>query len=1313
MRTQIVRYQNTNIEKRMKLTAFLLLTGLFISTNSLVYSQAVNINMAKDVAQNHLISVSRNQLKSASSNRPKYQFSSLSVTSESKDTLYFVLNDTINHSFVIVSGDKRSSPIIGYSLEGNYDVNNQPPAFVAWMENRKQEIESIKQNNFQADITITQQWDNLSSMNSEDPKATTFVEPLIKTKWDQGCYYNSMCPTDTESSYCGHVPTGCTITAMAQIMKYWNYPTNGTGSHSYLSADYGILSADFGATTYQWDQMPNVLTSQNDAVAKLMYHCGVSLDMKYNKGSSGAYDPRDELVKYFNYSPDAQMVYRNRFTTSDWIYILKSELDQQHPIYFEGYQNCESGHAFVCDGYQNNDYFHFNWGWGGSFDGYFYLGSLNPAGIDYNSNQAAIINLFPSSLPGGYNGLFVSTNNLNIGSNGGTGSIQISSSTNWMASTNQPFLSINSSTGISGTSTLILSVIENNTVSHRSASIIISAVGYMDQLITVNQPSKVMVTPGGLHDIIASMPTPITNLTLTGTIDARDFKTMRDDTTMLSELDLSDVTIVKYIGTEGTMNSNFTYPANTIPYKALYGSFLKNILLPKSVTSIDCIAFSECHELKNITISSTITSIGSNAFTSCNALINVDASNLNYSSIEGVLFNKTQTILIQCPESKAGTYTIPSTVISIEEMAFWYCNKLTTVLIPSSVTSIGSNAFHRSGITAITIPSSVTSIGDQAFYDCPALINVDASNPNYSSIEGALFNKAQTTLIQCPVSKTNFTIPSSVKAIGAFAFSFNDKLTRISLPSSVATFGTYAFLNCTGLNSIYASSISPVELNASNDVFGSVNKNSCILYVPSGTKSLYASAKQWRDFKNIVEISVPIAKAGSNQTINENSQFTLDGSASSAPGNEELTYFWTAPEGITLSSTTVAQPSFTTPEVTTDTNYTFSLTVYDGRMYSEDNQVIATVKQVNKAPVANAGTDAEITERKTFKLDGSQSSDFDKDVISYKWTAPLDITLSSTTAANPTFTAPNVHTNTTFTFNLVVNDGYVDSPADQVIVTIVPNQSPTAHAGMNQTVFENSWITLDGSASSDMNNDVLTYLWTTQEGITLSSTTVAKPGFKTPDVTTDTNYTFSLVVSDGSMNSTVDEIVISVLNVDRAPYVKNPIKDISVDKTAPDQIIDLQTVFGDYDLGDILYYIVTSNINDQVVTAEITGGSLTLSFSSENIGYSEIAIAASSKGKEVTTKFNVEVKIPTGIVSFSDQKFKLFPNPTNGKIKLEFDQIPFSGMELTVTDLKGKTILKQTNLGKDEWIDLTGNIPGLYLLKTNGNQAKVQKVVLK
>ena len=231
----------------------------------------------------------------------------------------------------------------------------------------------------------------------------------------------------------------------------------------------------------------------------------------------------------------------------------------------------------------------------------------------------------------------------------------------------------------------------------------------------------------------------------------------------------------------------------SIDYSAFEGcSSLASITIPDSVTSISGHAFDGCTGLTSVTIPDSVTSIGSFAFYGCSSLLNIDVSeyNKNYTSQDGVLFNKNKTVLVCYPAGKSGDcYTIPDSVTSIDYSAFEGCSSLASITIPDSVTSISGHAFDGcTGLTSVTIPDSVTSIGSFAFYGCSSLLNIDVSeyNKNYTSQDGVLFNKNKTVLVCYPAGKSGdcYTIPDSVTSICSYAFSGCSSLASITILNS-------------------------------------------------------------------------------------------------------------------------------------------------------------------------------------------------------------------------------------------------------------------------------------------------------------------------------------------------------------------------------------------------------------------------------------------------------------------------------------------------------------------------------------------------
>jgi len=307
------------------------------------------------------------------------------------EPVYYIFGNNGNSGFVIISATDAVYPVLAYSFESDCDPANIPPAYTAWMKNYCDQILYVKKNNYSPSPEIQEAWEKYSKGSApSDDIDIKAVGPLLTTNWNQGSGYNSYCPEDPAGPG-GHVYTGCVATAMAQVMKYHSFPETGTGSKCYNHGTYGELCADFGATTYNWASMPS---GSSDEVAKLMYHCGVSVSMDYGPTGSGASTSgtANSLIEYFKYSPNLLYTYKSKYTEENWRDLLCSELDNSRVLSYKG-----SNHAFVCDGYQGTDHFHFNWGWGGSYNGYFYLNDLSPGSYDFTNSQACLVGVEPET----------------------------------------------------------------------------------------------------------------------------------------------------------------------------------------------------------------------------------------------------------------------------------------------------------------------------------------------------------------------------------------------------------------------------------------------------------------------------------------------------------------------------------------------------------------------------------------------------------------------------------------------------------------------------------------------------------------------------------------------------------------------------------------------------------------------------------------------------------------------------------------------------------------------------------------------------
>ncbi len=368
-----------------------LFTLLFVVLGFSVLANPVDRNTAQLAARNQYLNSAPQALRGA-------EITSSYDVKAGTLTAFYVFNFE-NGGWVMVSADDAVTPILAYSFEGDMNPSNLNPEVSSFLEGYKNEISFIVNAQLDNSATVAD-WKDV--LQNKFPKSTNDVAPLVTTNWDQGCYYNALCPTEPNAGMgsCNHAWTGCVATSMSVLMKYNQWPAQGFGAHAYDCDGYGTQTANFGTTTYDFASMPNSVNVANINVATLMYHAGVSVNMQYGADGSGAYSEEVpfSLIHYFNYDAGCKFVSKDDYSSSQWTDLLKAELDAARPMLYSGRSDASGGHAWICDGYRSSDNkFHMNWGWSGSSNGYFAIGSLNPSGMNFNEKNGAVIGVKPGN----------------------------------------------------------------------------------------------------------------------------------------------------------------------------------------------------------------------------------------------------------------------------------------------------------------------------------------------------------------------------------------------------------------------------------------------------------------------------------------------------------------------------------------------------------------------------------------------------------------------------------------------------------------------------------------------------------------------------------------------------------------------------------------------------------------------------------------------------------------------------------------------------------------------------------------------------
>jgi len=305
--------------------------------------------------------------------------------------------------WLLISGDKRVIPVLGFSYEGYFTMpdKNENIASYQWIASYSTQIKEVRK---EKGLTVHQGWkmDDADTKGMEEDMVV--VEPLIKTLWNQGYGWNRFCPEDNLGPG-GHTYVGCVAVALAQALSVYQVPDTGTSSNQIYSDDYGVIEVNFNETHYKWDSMS--LDEPDDYNALLLFHCAVAVNMDFGPDGSSAHtsDSRGAMGRYFKMTKKAIFLKRLSFDEGEWENNIINDLLLGRPIIYSGNaDDGESGHAFNIDGVngqgsQGSDYFHVNWGWGGSLNGYYLIDDLKPGSHDYSENHQAVFKIQPYYYP--------------------------------------------------------------------------------------------------------------------------------------------------------------------------------------------------------------------------------------------------------------------------------------------------------------------------------------------------------------------------------------------------------------------------------------------------------------------------------------------------------------------------------------------------------------------------------------------------------------------------------------------------------------------------------------------------------------------------------------------------------------------------------------------------------------------------------------------------------------------------------------------------------------------------------------------------
>ena len=633
-----------------------------------------------------------------------------SLASSSAD--YYIFNIGDREGYVIAAGDDCVPAILGYADEGTVDVNDIPCNMMAWLNGYARQIQAMREKG----VTASRAPRGLSSLPA--------VSPLLTSQWNQRNPYFLCCPLDTNGRRC---VTGCVATAMAQVLYYHRDRSVSQTTHemsAYVTARGVSVDAVPAGSFIDWanmvDRYAGITTTdeQKMAVANLMKYCGTAVQMDYTSSSSGAPMPSAAyaMVAYFNYSSKTKWVQRDDSGLSDeeWESLVYTELSNSRPVMYSGWSDADNeAHAFVCDGYDGEGYFHINWGWGSS-QGFYLLTAIDTAVtslINYHSNQEAIIHAEPrAALPTQGDGIHfadpiaeaISLMTADADDDGSLTMEEVARVTEMDAVPAAYMYSFDEFRYFTGVSSLCFGMF---TECNKMKSITLH-----DSITSIGERAFWNCT--SLAEItVPCLVTSIGNMAFSGCSGLKRFTwNARNCAPIVTPIVNGAVEVLTIGDSVEVIPNNFAKNAK-----------IKEVTIGKSVNRINSSAFYHCTSLKSLVIPNSVETINQKAFYENSALEQVKLGN-------GLTL--------------------------INDHAFYGCSSLQHVTVPNSVNKIGMNAFNGcAALTSVTIGESVATINSNAFAGCRSLKTVTCLVPEPLAIKSSVFlNLYEQAVLRVPAA---------------------------------------------------------------------------------------------------------------------------------------------------------------------------------------------------------------------------------------------------------------------------------------------------------------------------------------------------------------------------------------------------------------------------------------------------------------------------------------------------------------------------------------------------------------------------------